>query len=547
MAAHRAPKLRQRTLIVGSGRRRRQLAERIQDHPELGLTLTGYIDDERNGGAPGDADLPYLGGLDALSDLVALEQVDRVMIAFTRAHHEELLHALRVCRDAGVAVDIVPRLFEFLDGARAIEQIGGMPLLSIDAPTFSAASRLSKRTLDVVGAGLLLLALAPLLALIAIAIKLDSRGPVLFTQQRSGRGGRFFKLYKFRSMHVDATVEVRDDGAIVKTRDDDRITRVGRFIRRFSLDEAPQLLNVLKGDMSLVGPRPLVLAEARALTEAWQARRADLRPGLTGPWQVSGPLEHPLPGHDPVRLPVRRRLVAGARHRDPARDAARRDLGPRRVLTSLIDLHFHALPGRRRRARRRGRGALGAARAPPCAPARAPSSPRRTAAGAGPPSRSTSRPASRACASCSRAAGIELELLTGRRGRASRRRRGSTTTTLAGAAPRAAGPTCCSRARYEPAGLELERTVTTLLERGHGIVLAHPERCPGVPGPARGACARSSTRGALCSITAGALAGRFGAGLALVRARAAARRARALASTPTRTTPSAGPPVCARA
>src|SRR5262249_36847733 len=143
-------------------------------------------------------------------------------------------------------------------------------------------------SLDVAGATLALLALSPLLLAIAVAIKLDSKGPVFFTQRRSGRGGRFFKLYKFRSMRVDSTVLGRDDGAIVKTADDDRITRVGRFIRRFSLDEAPQLINVLKGDMSLVGPRPLVVAEHEALREDWQARRADLRPGLTGPWQVSG-------------------------------------------------------------------------------------------------------------------------------------------------------------------------------------------------------------------------------------------------------------------
>jgi lipopolysaccharide/colanic/teichoic acid biosynthesis glycosyltransferase len=117
---------------------------------------------------------------------------------------------------------------------------------------------------------------------------------VFFTQQRSGRRGRFFKLYKFRSMKVDSTVLVREDGAIVKRPDDDRITRVGRFIRRFSLDEAPQLINVLKGDMSLVGPRPLVLAEHASLSEAWQARRADLRPGLTGPWQISGRSQIPF-------------------------------------------------------------------------------------------------------------------------------------------------------------------------------------------------------------------------------------------------------------
>jgi exopolysaccharide biosynthesis polyprenyl glycosylphosphotransferase len=287
LTAHRAPALRQRTLIVGSGLVARRLADRILDHPELGLSLAGYIDDHQEPSA-GSAELPYLGRLSALDDLIALGQVDRVMIAFTRAHHEHLLHALRVCRDAGIAVDVVPRLFEFLDGARSIDQIGGMPLLSIDVPAFSAPSRFSKRTLDIIGASVLLLALAPLLVLIAIAVKLDSRGPVLFVQRRSGRGGRFFKLYKFRSMQATATVQVRDDGAIVKDRDDDRITRVGRLIRRLSLDEAPQLFNVLLGDMSLVGPRPLVIAEAETLTESWQERRADLRPGLTGPWQISG-------------------------------------------------------------------------------------------------------------------------------------------------------------------------------------------------------------------------------------------------------------------
>ena len=188
-----------------------------------------------------------------------------------------------------MTVDIVPRLFEFLEGARTIEQVGGMPLLSIRQPTFSPLSRFSKRTLDIVGASL-----GDHRALAAAGAD-RGRDPAGLAAARCsspssapGRGGRFFKLYKFRSMKVDSTVLVRDDGAIVKAPDDDRITRVGRIIRRFSLDEAPQLLNVLSGDMSLVGPRPLVLAEHAALSEAWQSRRADLRPGLTGPWQVSG-------------------------------------------------------------------------------------------------------------------------------------------------------------------------------------------------------------------------------------------------------------------
>jgi exopolysaccharide biosynthesis polyprenyl glycosylphosphotransferase len=221
------------------------------------------------------------------------------MIAFSRASHEDLLHCIRICRDAGVTVDIVPRLFEFLDGARTVDQIGGLPLLSISAPSFCRASELAKRALDMSLSFLLLAALAPLLVVLAVAIKLDSPGPVVFVQRRSGRGGRFFQLYKFRSMYHGATVEVRDDGAIVKLVDDARITRVGRLIRRFSLDEAPQLFNVLKGDMSLVGPRPLVEAEQAALRD-WQARRADLRPGLTGPWQIAG--RSHIPFHEMVKF-----------------------------------------------------------------------------------------------------------------------------------------------------------------------------------------------------------------------------------------------------
>jgi exopolysaccharide biosynthesis polyprenyl glycosylphosphotransferase len=283
---HRVPGLRQRALILGSGTVAKQLVDRLQRHQELGLDAVGFIDDDVH--QPGELGIPRLGTLDSLADLITFGRVDRVMIAFSRASHEELLHCVRVCRDAGVTVDIVPRLFEFLDGARTIELVGGMPLLSIQQPTLTSLSRFTKRALDVVGASAALLLLSPMLLAVALAIKLNSRGGIFFVQQRSGRGGRFFRLYKFRSMKVDSTVLVRDDGAIVKRPDDDRITGVGRFIRRFSLDEAPQLLNVLKGDMSLVGPRPLVLAEHAALSEGWQTRRADLRPGLTGPWQISG-------------------------------------------------------------------------------------------------------------------------------------------------------------------------------------------------------------------------------------------------------------------
>jgi exopolysaccharide biosynthesis polyprenyl glycosylphosphotransferase len=298
ISLHRSPKLRQRTLILGSGDVAAQLVARLRSHSELGLHPVGFIDDDVH--RPGEVGVPRLGTLASLAELIEFGRVDRVMIAFTRARHQELLHCIRVCRDAGVTVDVVPRLFEFLDGARTVDQVGGMPLMSIQVPSFSRLSRICKRALDIVGATLALIVLAPVMLAIAAAIASDSRGGVLFRQQRSGRGGRFFTLYKFRSMRDDSTVLVRDDGAIVKRPDDDRITRVGRFIRRFSLDEAPQLFNVLRGDMSLVGPRPLVRAEQDTLVEGWQGRRADLRPGLTGPWQISGRSQ--IPFHEMIKF-----------------------------------------------------------------------------------------------------------------------------------------------------------------------------------------------------------------------------------------------------
>jgi exopolysaccharide biosynthesis polyprenyl glycosylphosphotransferase len=286
MHAHRSRAFQQRVLIVGSGVVAARLVERLRAHDEVSLSPIGFLDDDPAGVEV--LGVPWLGEVRSLPDLVDDAAVDRVMIAFSRVGHDELLRCIRVCRDAGVAVDVVPRLFEFIDSAPTVDQIGGLPLLSIDVHALSPVAQLAKRALDVAGAAVALLVLGPALLLIAAAIKLDSPGPVLFVQARAGRGGRFFALYKFRSMRLGSEVLVREDGAIVKAPDDARVTRVGQIIRRFSLDEAPQLINVLLGDMSLVGPRPLVVAEAQMLSESWQARRADLRPGLTGPWQVSG-------------------------------------------------------------------------------------------------------------------------------------------------------------------------------------------------------------------------------------------------------------------
>ncbi len=297
---HRAPDLHQRTLILGSGKVAGEVVKKLGDNVQFGLTPVGIVDDDVHD--IGTPDLPWLGRFVELEGVIVGQRIDRVIIAFSRASHEQLLEAIRVCRDANVAVDVVPRLFEFLDGVRALDQIGGLPLLSIGTKNLTTTSMAAKRALDVVGSLALIVLFGPVMIATAIAIKLESRGPVFFRQPRSGRANTSFQLVKFRSMYVDAeqrkgevgSLNEAGDGVMFKIRSDPRVTRVGRFIRRFSIDELPQLFNVLRGEMSLVGPRPLIFPETAALDEGWHLRRLELRPGLTGPWQVYGRSQSPF-------------------------------------------------------------------------------------------------------------------------------------------------------------------------------------------------------------------------------------------------------------
>jgi exopolysaccharide biosynthesis polyprenyl glycosylphosphotransferase len=292
--AHRAPPLRQRALIVGSGRVAAQVVARLRAQEAIGVEAIGIADDY-----PSTVDtpnLPILGAIDDLPDLIQRESLDRVIISFTRVPHDRLLGVIRTCREQGVSVDVVPRLFEFLEGATPVDALRGLPLLSLDAPVLSPRAKMAKRALDILVASLALVVLLPLFAWIAIAIKLDSPGPVFFRQRRAGRNGRAFWVMKFRTMRLDADELKRDllcvnditDGVMFKLWSDPRVTPLGRRLRRLSLDELPQLINVLRGEMSLVGPRPLVFEEAGSLAESWQARRLELKPGMTGPWQVGG-------------------------------------------------------------------------------------------------------------------------------------------------------------------------------------------------------------------------------------------------------------------
>ena len=297
---HRAPDLRQRTLILGSGMVAGEVVKKLNNNAQFGLVPVGIVDDEVH--QAGTPDLPWLGRFGDLDTIIAAQGVDRVIIAFTRASHEQLLESIRACRDAGVAIDVVPRLFEFLDGVRALDQVGGLPLLSIGVQNLTSTSVVAKRALDVFGSLALLILLGPVMIAAAIAIKLESRGPIFFRQPRAGRGNTSFALIKFRSMYQDADerkAEVEGlneaaDGVMFKIRRDPRVTRLGRIMRRFSIDELPQLFNVLKGEMSLVGPRPLIFPETAALDETWHLRRLELRPGLTGPWQIYGRSQSPF-------------------------------------------------------------------------------------------------------------------------------------------------------------------------------------------------------------------------------------------------------------
>lgn len=291
---HRKPSLRHQALIVGSGVIATTLVGKLRSQAQFGLDPVGFIDDDPHLSA--EARVPHLGRLDDLSTVLQRHSIDRVIFAFSRAGHDELIRSIRASRDAHVAVDIVPRLFELLDGVPGLVNIGGLPLISLSVPRLDWSSRAAKRALDAVTSLGVLALLSPVLLAIALIIRLESPGPVFFHQRRVGRDGKRFEVLKFRSMFADAehrkaeltALNDLDDGVMFKMHVDPRVTRSGRILRRYSLDELPQLINVLRGEMSLVGPRPLIEPEADALGEDWHARRLDLRPGLTGPWQVSG-------------------------------------------------------------------------------------------------------------------------------------------------------------------------------------------------------------------------------------------------------------------
>jgi exopolysaccharide biosynthesis polyprenyl glycosylphosphotransferase len=291
-----------RTLLVGSGRHLDQVAHALGASPHGGIEPVGYVSLTPRP----DNGLRSLGELAELPEILAEHRVQDVIIADPDFPQEQAVELVDACHRRGVEVHVAPSTMGILTQRAEFVPGQSLPLFTLRPPVFEGVDFAIKRTFDVIGATLLLVLLSPLLSAIALAVKLTSRGSVLYRSARPGMGGAAFDCLKFRTMREDAEhsqAELEElnemSGALFKIRDDPRMTAVGRLLRRFSLDELPQLVNVVRGEMSLVGPRPLPLRDFERLEE-WHKKRYLVLPGITGLWQVSGRAE--LDFDDLVRL-----------------------------------------------------------------------------------------------------------------------------------------------------------------------------------------------------------------------------------------------------
>jgi len=279
-----------RAVLVGTGHHIEQVAHALEAGDTGGIHLVGFISLEPRP----DNGLRSLGSIDDLSDILARGGIDEVIIADPDFPQQQAVDLVDRCHQRGVRVRVAPSTMEILIHRAEFLPGQSVPLFELKPPVFEGVDFAVKRTFDLIVASLVLLLMSPLLLVAALAVRLTSRGPVIYRSIRPGIGGVPFACLKFRTMYKDADEiqpELEDaneaSGAIFKIKDDPRITPIGKLLRRFSLDELPQLANVLKGDMSLVGPRPLPQRDFDRL-EDWHRKRYLVLPGITGLWQVSG-------------------------------------------------------------------------------------------------------------------------------------------------------------------------------------------------------------------------------------------------------------------
>jgi exopolysaccharide biosynthesis polyprenyl glycosylphosphotransferase len=290
----------QNTVIVGAGDVGQLIGRKILQHPEYGLNIVGFVDPRPKERRSDLRHVTLLGTPEELPRIVRELDVERVVIAFSNEPHEEVLELIRSLREFDLQIDLVPRLFEAVGPRVGMHTIEGLPLVGLPPLKLSPSSRLLKRGLDVTVASLMLAAAAPLMAAIALLVRRDSPGPALFRQKRLGQGMREFEALKFRTMRVDVDDRAHRDyiratmssgaetgaNGVYKLDRSDSVTRVGRWLRKTSLDELPQLINVLRGEMSLVGPRPCLAYETESF-HPHHFERFEVPAGITGLWQVT--------------------------------------------------------------------------------------------------------------------------------------------------------------------------------------------------------------------------------------------------------------------
>lgn len=283
-----------RVLIIGAGEVGRTVMRNLIAQPDLGYRVIGFLDDNPTKSDTDIGPIRAFGPVENLPQVIRENTIDQVIITLPWQYQRKTIRLVNEAEQTGVRARVVPDLFQLSLGGVDVEAINGIPLISIKQSALTGFNQTLKRAVDLAIAVFGFVISAPIWLIIAIAIKLESPGPILFRQERVGRGGKPFTVYKFRSMHVDAEAQLEKlraqneaAGPLFKMRDDPRRTRVGRFIRKTSLDELPQLINILRGEMSLVGPRPGLQSEVDQYQD-WHRKRLEVQPGITGLWQVSG-------------------------------------------------------------------------------------------------------------------------------------------------------------------------------------------------------------------------------------------------------------------